>query len=167
MVVSENRSSTYRFKTTAAALITDHRHSPSVAEHMGPCGPGKGTQADRRAAECRCNSHGTLADMGKHPTRVFTRDGEADPYFDSKQWNAACKRVGIRHFRFHDVRHTWASWHVQGGTPLNRLMELGGWASYEMVLRYAHLAPEHLSVHADAVPLDRVDTAHGVTLAVV
>ena len=31
------------------------------------------------------------------------------------------------------------------GTSLQELMELGGWKSFEMVLRYAHLAPEHLS----------------------
>jgi len=31
---------------------------------------------------------------------------------------------------------------VQSGTSLPELMELGGWKSYEMVLRYAHLAPE-------------------------
>lgn len=36
------------------------------------------------------------------------------------------------------------SWHVQNGTPLQELMELGGWASYEMVLRYAHFAADHL-----------------------
>ena len=88
---------------------------------------------------------------GRHPTHMFTRDEEAMPYFDSKQWNAACKRAGIVRFRFHNVRHTWASWHVQAGTPLNRLMELGGWSSYEMVLRYAHLAPDHLRPHADTV----------------
>jgi len=33
---------------------------------------------------------------------------------------------------------------VQSGTSLAELMELGGWKSYEMVLRYAHLAPEKL-----------------------
>jgi hypothetical protein len=37
---------------------------------------------------------------------------------------------------------------VMNGTTLQELMELGGWKSYEMVLRYAHLAPEHLSVAA-------------------
>jgi hypothetical protein len=41
-----------------------------------------------------------------------------------------------------------ASWHVQNGTPLAILMQLGGWASYAMVLRYAHLAPSHLAAYA-------------------
>jgi hypothetical protein len=43
------------------------------------------------------------------------------------------------------LRHTWASWHVTNSTSLQELMELGGWKSYEMVLRFAHLAPDHLS----------------------
>lgn len=89
--------------------------------------------------------------IGLHEQYVFPCDGVAPWYWDTKRWHAACKRAGVERFRFHDVRHTWASWHVQGGTPLNRLMELGGWASYEMVLRYAHLAPDHLKLHADAV----------------
>ncbi|MDD4913454.1 MAG: hypothetical protein PHW13_00280 [Methylococcales bacterium] len=46
------------------------------------------------------------------------------------------------------MRHTWTSWHVQAGTPLHVLQELGSWSCYEMVLRYAHLAPEHLSADA-------------------
>lgn len=49
-----------------------------------------------------------------------------------------------RAFRWHDLRHTWASWDVQNGTPLQELMELGSWPSYEMVLRYDHLAADHL-----------------------
>ena len=58
----------------------------------------------------------------------------------------------FRSFRFHDhLRHTWASWHVQSGTSLPELMELGGWKSYEMVLRYAHLAPEKLSFVAGRI----------------
>ena len=54
-------------------------------------------------------------------------------------------------FRFHDLRHTWASWHVQAGTPLATLRDLGGWSSYTMVLRYAHLDGEHLSSHANNI----------------
>jgi integrase len=60
-------------------------------------------------------------------------------------WKRSLKRAGIENFRFHDLRHSWASQHVMNGTSLQELMELGGWKSYEMVLRYAHLAPEHLS----------------------
>ncbi len=44
---------------------------------------------------------------------------------------------------------TWASWHIQNGTPLHILQELGGWSSYEMVRRYAHLSSEHLSEYAN------------------
>ena len=59
--------------------------------------------------------------------------------------------------RFHDLRHTWASWHVMSGTSLQELMELAGCKSYEMVLRCAHLAPEHLSTAAQ-----RIERAWGV-----
>jgi len=52
-------------------------------------------------------------------------------------------------FHWHDLRHTWASWHAQDRTPLHVLQELGGWASSEMVQRYAHLATEHLSRWVD------------------
>ena len=58
------------------------------------------------------------------------------------------KRAGISDFRWHDLRHTWASWHVQNGTPLEVLMQLGGWNSYEMVLRYAHLSQSHIACYA-------------------
>lgn len=37
-----------------------------------------------------------------------------------------------------------ASWHVQNGTSVQELMELGGWSSYEMVPRYAHLGADRL-----------------------
>jgi hypothetical protein len=40
---------------------------------------------------------------------------------------------------------------TQSGTSLPELIELGGWKSYEMVLRYAHLAPEKLSFVAGRI----------------
>jgi integrase len=76
------------------------------------------------------------------------------------------ERAGIEQtFRWHDLRHTWASWHVQNGTPLRELMELGGWASYEMVLRYAHLAADHL--RGAACRIDGTFTAHKPMLQLV
>lgn len=66
-------------------------------------------------------------------------------------WTSACKRAGVPEFRFHDLRHTWASWHAMAGTPLSVLQELGGWHSHEMVQRYAHLSPEHLANAAERV----------------
>lgn len=89
--------------------------------------------------------------IGKHQRFVFTRKGKPIKSWGAAQWKHACARAEITNFRFHDVRHTWASWHVQNGTPLEKLKELGGWATYEMVLRYAHLAPDHLAEHANAV----------------
>jgi integrase len=67
---------------------------------------------------------------------------------DNTAWNSALRRAGIESFRFHDLRHTWASWLVQNDVPLSILQEMGGWESIEMVRRYAHLAPNHLTEHA-------------------
>lgn len=63
-------------------------------------------------------------------------------------WRAALKRAGIENFRFRDLRHTWASWLFQAVVPLSPLQEMGGWESIEMVQRYAHQAPNHLTEHA-------------------
>lgn len=70
---------------------------------------------------------------------------------NTKGWKAALARAVIEHFRWQDLRHTWASWHVQDGTPLQVLQELGGWSSYEMVLCYAHLSALHLADYAETL----------------
>jgi integrase len=67
----------------------------------------------------------------------------------TKAWYAALERAGIQDFRWHDLRHCWAAWHVQNGTPLFALQELGGWENPEMVRRYAHHAADHLAPYAE------------------
>jgi integrase len=86
--------------------------------------------------------------IGKHATHVFSYRGKPITQVSTKAWYAALERAGISDFRWHDLRHTWASWHVQNGTPLFALQEMGGWESPEMVRRYAHLAADHLSPYA-------------------
>lgn len=82
---------------------------------------------------------------GIHETLVFPdREGKRRKRIDHKVWKKSLQAAGIEDFRWHDLRHTWASWHLQGGTPIHVLQELGGWHSYAMVHRYAHLATEHL-----------------------
>jgi integrase len=76
------------------------------------------------------------AQVGKHPERVFTYDGEPVFQVSSMAWYKALKRAGIENFRWRDLRHTWASWHVQQGTPLFALQEMAGWETEKMVRRY-------------------------------
>ena len=79
--------------------------------------------------------------------RIFPRNR-----IETKVWKRALATAGIeRRIRFHDLRHTWASWHIQAGTPAMVLQELGGWSTGDMVRRYAHLGAEHLQAHAGAV----------------
>jgi integrase len=88
---------------------------------------------------------------GQHPRWVFTWRDKPLSRANRRGWQAALRRAGLTGVRWHDLRHTWASWHVQAGTPLAVLKELGGWASLDMVLRYAHLAPGHLAEHAERI----------------
>lgn len=90
--------------------------------------------------------------VGRHPQRVFSYKGEPVLQVTTAAWYKALKRCGIDDFRWHDLRHTWASWHVQSGTPLNVLQELGGWESSQMVRRYAHFSANHLAAYADKLP---------------
>lgn len=89
--------------------------------------------------------------LGKHKDYVFTYAGKPIHQVNTRAWRSALKRAGIENFRWHDLRHTWASWLVQNGTPMYDLQEMGGWKSVEMVRRYAHLAPAHMAKHAEVV----------------
>jgi integrase len=88
-----------------------------------------------------------------HKSLVFTRvkAGAQIEHENRRAMGAALTIAGIEDFRFHDLRHTWASRHVQVGTPLFVLRELGEWQTIEMVKRYAHFDAGRLSQYADVV----------------
>ena len=88
---------------------------------------------------------------GKHDKFVFTYGSKPVHQVNGKAWCKALQRAGIKDFRWHDLRHTWASWHVQNGTSLQGLQLLRGWSCFDMVLRYAHLSSKHLRVAADRI----------------
>lgn len=54
---------------------------------------------------------------------------------NTRTWRAALKACGIENFRWHDLRHTWATWLRQNDVPTWVLQELGGWKSETMVRR--------------------------------
>jgi integrase len=83
--------------------------------------------------------------------RVFQYRGESIDDCNTLAFQKAVERAGVGPLRWHDLRHTFASWAVQSGVTLPELMAIGNWKTYSCVLRYAHLAPDHLAQAAEKI----------------
>jgi integrase len=119
------------------------RHQVWIHADQAKSGRAIGCPLTDRAAEI-------LGDeSGKHPVYVFTYRGAPVRWVNNSAWKRALRVAGIEDFRWHDLRHTWATRHMEAGTPLQILQELGGWASQQMTQRYAHLTAGVLSSHVE------------------
>ena len=73
---------------------------------------------------------------------------------DGLEWGfrEARRKAKMAHVRFHDLRHTYASWLVQSGASLTVVRDLLGHSSLAVTSRYAHLAHEHLREAIKGLP---------------
>ena len=88
---------------------------------------------------------------GQHDKWVFPYYG-GDPItrVTNHGWKSACKAAGLADIKFHDLRRTWASWHLMNKTPMEVVVKLGGWANSAVVEKhYGHLSESHIKQYAN------------------
>jgi integrase len=74
---------------------------------------------------------------------VFPNQTGTRPYRIREAWENALKRAEIDNFKFHDLRHSAASYMLMNGASLAEIGEILGHKSFEMTKRYAHLSDNH------------------------
>lgn len=85
-----------------------------------------------------------VAEAGKHEEFVFTYQGRPMSQISHTAWKTVLEKAGIEDFRWHDLRHTWATDKARDGVPTQALQKLGGWKTLAMVNKYAHHDVESL-----------------------
>ena len=83
---------------------------------------------------------------------VFSSPTKPDRPFElRRRWFEVLNKANIKNFRFHDLRHTAASYLVMGGATLHDAAEILGHKSTETTKRYAHLSTQHKSQVAERI----------------
>jgi integrase len=106
----------------------------------------------------------SLMKVLKHPDSPYVFcNNDGKPYESIKTaFHTAIKRAGISDFRFHDLRHTFASHLVMLGIDLKTVQELLGHKSFEMTLRYSHLSPAHKNRAVELLDINLADRGYKV-----
>jgi len=90
------------------------------------------------------NCGGAMKDPEKNAQCVKLLEDEGMPVNEVKNaFRTALKRAGIENFRFHDLRHTFASQMILKGASIKVVQEILGHKTLTMTMRYAHLSQEH------------------------
>ena len=98
-----------------------------------------------------CPAYEVLASLiinDKTNSPYVFRNEEGKPYNPKnvyKVFKKSLEHAGIEDFRFHDLRHCFASWNWQAGVDIYTLAELMGHKDTKMTMRYAHITPVHLT----------------------
>lgn len=98
-----------------------------------------------------------LSTMPKRTGKVF------DLTNFKRRWHEALEAAGIEDFRFHDLRHTFASWARQAGADLADICEDLDHSNISMTLRYAHIKPDDTVTAADRVSAKLMGTIAGTS----
>jgi integrase len=106
--------------------------------------PGAHTKSGRRLPLPLTSEALRIAHRQPEGVYLFQYEGRQLPRMGSKTWARVVKKSGVEDFRWHDLRHTWASRAVMKGVSLYDLQMLGDWSTPMMVQRYAHLSPDYL-----------------------
>ncbi len=110
----------------------------TVAAHSAKSGKTRHVPLNRTAFETLSV---WIREQRKNTNHIFSgKDGGRVNNFE-KSWRGVLTEAKIEGFRFHDLRHDFASRLVMNGVDLNTVRELLGHSDLSMTLRYAHLAP--------------------------